>query len=71
MQLIKDELKRETVRKMFRCNPFWLKDNFVVGQEYNPKCCTDAQNALKVKFIETTFDWAKHDLSIPPLLLFG
>ncbi len=58
MQLIKDELKRETIRKMFRCNPFWLKDNFVVGQEYNSRCCSDAQNALKVKFIETTFDWA-------------
>lgn len=57
MQLIKEEVKRETIRKMFRCNPFWLKDNFEVGKEYNPKCCSDAQNALKVKFIETTFDW--------------
>lgn len=56
-QLIKDEIKRETIRKMFRCNPFWIKDNFSVGKEYNPRCCTDAQNALKVKFIETTFDW--------------
>lgn len=56
-QLIKDEIKRETIRKMFRCNPFWIKDNFVVGKEYNPKCCLDSLNAEKVKFIETVFDW--------------
>jgi hypothetical protein len=56
-QLIKDEIKRETIRKMFRCNPFWIKDNFVVGKEYNPQCCADSLNAEKVKFLETVFDW--------------
>ncbi len=65
-QLIKDEIKRETIRKMFRCNPFWLKDNFVVGKEYNPRCCTDAQNALRVKFIETTFDWENVTYQLHP-----
>ncbi|MBK7129644.1 MAG: hypothetical protein IPH66_09825 [Crocinitomicaceae bacterium] len=57
LEMVLDEIKRETIRKMFRCNPFWIKDNFVVGKEYNPKCCADSMNAEKVKFIETVFDW--------------
>lgn len=65
-QMVKDEIKRETIRKMFRCNPFWLKDNYVVGKEYNPVCCYDGSNAEKVKFIETTFDWANMTYQLHP-----
>ncbi|MDD2982464.1 MAG: hypothetical protein PHQ74_03670 [Crocinitomicaceae bacterium] len=65
-QMVKDEIKREAIGKMFRCNPFWLKDNYVVGNEYNPKCCTDSLNAEKVKFIETAFDWANMTYQLHP-----
>lgn len=65
-QKVKEEIKRETIRKMFRCNPFWLKDNFVVGTEYQPVCCSDATNAQKVKFIETAFDWENMTYQLHP-----
>jgi hypothetical protein len=57
MQLIRDELKKETLRKMFRCNSFNVKDKYVVGKEYQSDCCKDATNAEKVRFLETVFDW--------------
>lgn len=65
-QMVKEEIKRETIRKMFRCNPFWLKDNYVVGKEYHPLCCFDSSNAEKVKFIETAFDWANMTYQLHP-----
>lgn len=65
-QMVKEEIKREAIRKMFRCNPFWLKDNYVVGKEYHPVCCYDGSNAEKVKFIETTFDWANMTYQLHP-----
>jgi hypothetical protein len=57
LELVRTELKKEAIRKMFRCNPFWVNDNFEVGQEYNPDCCSDSAYAEQVKFIETVFDW--------------
>ncbi|MCF8299303.1 MAG: hypothetical protein K9J13_17270 [Saprospiraceae bacterium] len=56
-KVMKDELKKESIRKMFRCNPFWVNDNYIVGQEYTPNCCLDSTNAEKARFIENTFDW--------------
>ena len=56
-QIIKTELKKEALRKMFRCNPFSASDQYVVGQEYNSDCCVDSENAEKARFLETTFDW--------------
>lgn len=57
IKIIKDELKRETLRRMFRCNPFGIKDNFEVGVEYQSDCCLDSQNAELVQFLESVFDW--------------
>ncbi|MNJ88861.1 hypothetical protein D3C87_64180 [compost metagenome] len=65
-QKVAEEIKRETIRKMFRCNPFWLKDNYQVGQEYQPVCCSDSSNAQKVKFIETAFDWENMTYQLHP-----
>ncbi|MDR2147701.1 MAG: hypothetical protein LBE91_14705 [Tannerella sp.] len=64
--MVKDEIKRETIRKMFRCNPFWLKDNYVVGKEFQPNCCADTMNAQVVKFIETAFDWENMTYQLHP-----
>jgi len=58
--LIKTELKKGALSKMFRCNnpnPFWITDNYIVGKEYDPDCCKDSLNAEKVRFLETIFDW--------------
>ncbi len=57
MELIRTELKKEALRKMFRCNPLGISDKYVVGQEYQSDCCKDSHNAEKVRFLETVFDW--------------
>jgi len=58
MKIIKDELKRETLRRMFRCNPFRMeKDEYEVGVEYQSDCCLDSDNAEIVQFLESVFDW--------------
>jgi hypothetical protein len=64
--LIKTELKKGTLSKMFRCNPFWIKDNYVVGKEYDPECCKDSLNAEKVRFLETVFDWNNMTYDLHP-----
>jgi len=55
--VIRTELKKEAIRKMFRCNPFWVNDKYQVGKEYYPNCCLDSTNAERVSFLETVFDW--------------
>lgn len=65
-QLIRDEIKKETIRRMFRCNPFWVDDNFVVGREYKPNCCVDSLRAEKVRFLENTFDWDNMTYELHP-----
>lgn len=57
INLIRVEIKKEAIRKLFRCNPFWVNDNYEVGKEYSPNCCTDGTNAERVRFIESIFDW--------------
>lgn len=64
--LIKEELKKETIRKMYRCNPFWVNDNYQVGVEYKPDCCLDSSNAEKVKFLEGVFDWRNMSYELHP-----
>lgn len=56
-ELIKTELKKGALSKMFRCNPFWITDNYKVGNEYDPDCCKDSLNGEKIRFLETLFDW--------------
>jgi hypothetical protein len=65
-QLIRDEIKKETLRKMFRCNPFWINDKYEVGNEYSPECCLDAKNAEKVRFLESVFDWKNMNYELYP-----
>lgn len=57
VNLIKTEIKKEAIRKLFRCNPFWVNDNYEVGKEYYPNCCADGINAERIRFIESVFDW--------------
>ena len=56
-EVIRTELKKEAIRTMFRCNPFWVNDQYQVGIEYKPNCRTDGPSAEKVRFLETVFDW--------------
>jgi hypothetical protein len=65
-ELIKTELKKGALSKMFRCNPFWITDNYVVGKEYDPDCCKDSMNAEKVRFLETVFDWKNMSYDLHP-----
>lgn len=65
-QLIIDEIKRETIRKMFRCNPFWINDNYTVGNEYDANCCQDSLYAEKVRFLESVFDWNNMTYKLHP-----
>ena len=51
---------------MFKCNPFWVNDNYVVGEEYDSKCCLDTLNAEKVKFLEAVFDWKNMTYKLHP-----
>jgi hypothetical protein len=55
-ELIKSELKKGALSKMFRCNPFWITDTYEVGNEYHPDCCQDSLNGEKVRLLETLFD---------------
>lgn len=55
--LINTELKKEALKKMFRCTPFWISDDYKVGNEYQTNCCKDSLNAEKIRFLETVFDW--------------
>jgi|GEM_PF-2611481 len=64
--LIKTELKKEAIRKMFRCNPFWVNDRYQVGNEYHPNCCADNSNAEGVRFLETVFDWRNMTYELHP-----
>lgn len=57
LKIIKDELKKETIKRMSKCNPFWINDKYIVGQEYNQNCCLDKTHGEKIRFLETTFDW--------------
>lgn len=57
LKIIKDELKKETIKRMSKCNPFWINDNYKVGFEYNQNCCLDITHGEKIRFLETTFDW--------------
>ncbi len=66
MELIRTELKKEAIRKMYRCNPFWLSDSYEVGKEYNPDCCLDSANSEKVRFLETVFDWQNMTYELHP-----
>jgi hypothetical protein len=56
-QIIRNELKKESIRKMLRCNPLAINDKFVVGQEYQSDCCRDNANGEIVRFLESVFDW--------------
>jgi hypothetical protein len=71
--LIKEELKREAIRKMFRCNPFWMMDSYVVGQEFNNPCCgnsgiTNGTNPPSdvIRFLETAIDWQNITYELHP-----
>lgn len=64
--VIKTELKKEAIRKMFRCNPFWVNDKYQVGKEYYPNCCLDSTNAERVRFLETVFDWRNMTYELHP-----
>lgn len=64
--LIKTELKKGALLKMFRCNPFWVTDNYVAGQGYNADCCADNLNAEQVRFLETVFDWRNMTYELYP-----
>lgn len=66
MDAIRTELKKEAIRKMYRCNPFWVDDKYQVGQEYSPDCCLDSYFAERVKFIETVFDWQNMSYELFP-----
>ncbi len=67
MKIIHDELKKEVLRKMFRCNPFNLrKDKFEVGVEYQSDCCLDSDNAEIVQFLESVFDWRNMTYELHP-----
>jgi hypothetical protein len=65
-ELIRTELKKGALTKMFRCNPFWITDNYHVGREYDPNCCEDTLNAEKIRFLETTFDWKNMTYELYP-----
>lgn len=65
-ELIRTELKKGALTKMFRCNPFWIKDNYEVGKEYDPNCCADNLNAEKIRFLETAFDWKNMTYELYP-----
>lgn len=64
--VIRTELKKEAIRKMFRCNPFWVNDKYQVGKEYYPNCCLDSSNAERVRFLETVFDWRNMTYELHP-----
>ncbi len=66
--VIRTELKKEAIRKMFRCNPFWVNDKYQVGKEYYPNCCLDSSNAERVRFLETVFDWRNMTYELHPYL---
>lgn len=66
LEVIRTELKKEAIRKMFRCNPFWVNDKFQVGQEYYPNCCLDSANAERVRFLESVFDWRNMTYELHP-----
>lgn len=65
-ELLTTELKKEAIRKMFRCNPFWANDNYEVGKEYEPDCCGDNAYAERVRFLESTFDWRNMTFEFHP-----
>lgn len=65
-QLIHDELKKGAIQKMFKCNPFWVNDRYIVGEEYVSNCCLDTLNAEKVKFLESVFDWRNMTYQLHP-----
>jgi hypothetical protein len=64
--LIRSELKKGALLKMFRCNPFWITDDYEVGKEYDPNCCLDQKNAKQVRFLEDTFDWKNMTYELYP-----
>lgn len=66
LALIKSELKRESIRKMYRCNPFWVNDKYEIFKEYDPDCCNDGANAERARFLETVFDWQNMTYELHP-----
>jgi hypothetical protein len=66
--LIKSELKKGVLSRMFRCNPFWITDNYEVGKEYDPDCCKDTLNAEQVRFLETLFNWDNITYELHPYM---
>lgn len=66
LALIATELKKDALRKLFRCNPFWVNDKFEVGLEYTPDCCKDSRFAERVRFLETVFDWQNMTYQLHP-----
>lgn len=67
-ELIKTELKKGALGRMFHCNPFWITDDYDVGKVYDPDCCRDALNAEKIRFLETVFDWNNLTYELHPYL---
>jgi len=67
-ELIRTELKKGALSRMFRCNPFSITDDYVVGKEYHPDCCKDILNAETVRFLETLFDWKNVTYELYPYL---
>jgi hypothetical protein len=66
--LIKSELKKGALSRMYRCNPFWVTDKYEVGKEYDPDCCKDTLNAEQVSFLETLFDWNNISYELHPYM---
>lgn len=67
-ELIRNELKKGALQKMFRCNPFWITDNYEVGKEYQANCCAEMSKAEHIRFLEHTFDWKNMTYELHPYL---
>lgn len=65
-QLIRNELQKEALRKMYRCRSLGILDKYIVGEEYQSDCCKDSTNAEKVRFLENVFDWRNMTYELYP-----
>jgi len=66
--LIRTELKKGVLSRMYRCNPFWITDSYEVGKVYDPDCCKDTLNGETVLFLESVCDWANMTYELHPYL---
>jgi hypothetical protein len=66
--LIRTELKKGVLSRMYRCNPFWITDNFEVGKVYDPDCCKDGLNGETISFLERVYDWDSLSYELHPYL---